>query len=249
MKKVFKLSFVAASLLALTACNHEAPKAEVKLETEQQKQAYGLGASIGDYLNKDLDGKAAAGFELDKELIIVGLQDALMGNSKLTEEEVIELLTKLSTDVAEKEQAVAIANAEAVKAEGIAFLAENVKKEGVVATTSGLQYQVITEGEGKKPLATDTVEVHYKGTLIDGTEFDSSYARGESVSFPLNRVITGWTEGVQLMAEGSKFKFYIPSELAYGERSTGEIPANSTLIFEVELIKVVQPEVEATASE
>jgi FKBP-type peptidyl-prolyl cis-trans isomerase FkpA len=129
------------------------------------------------------------------------------------------------------------------------FLAENVKKEGVVATTSGLQYQVITEGEGKKPLATDTVEVHYKGTLIDGTEFDSSYARGESVSFPLNRVITGWTEGVQLMAEGSKFKFYIPSELAYGERSTGEIPANSTLIFEVELIKVVQPEVEAAASE
>ena len=249
MKKVFKLSFVAASLLALTACNQEAPKAEVKLETEQQKQAYGLGASIGDFLNKDLDDKTAAGFELDKELIIVGLKDSLMGNSKLTEDEIKELLTKLNTDFAEKQQAVAIAKAEAVKAEGIAFLAENAKKEGVTLTESGLQYEVITEGEGKKPLATDTVEVHYKGTLIDGTEFDSSYARGESVSFPLNRVIKGWTEGVQLMAEGSKFKFYIPSELAYGERELSEIPANSTLIFEVELIKVEQPEVEAAASE
>jgi FKBP-type peptidyl-prolyl cis-trans isomerase FkpA len=243
MKKVFKLSFVAASLLALTACNQEAPKAEVKLETEQQKQAYGLGASIGDFLNKDLDDKTAVGFDLDKELIIVGLQDSLMGNSKLTEDEIKELLTKLNTDFAEKQEAAVMAEAEAVKAEGIAFLDENAKKEGVISTETGLQYEIISEGEGAKPLATDTVEVHYKGTLLDGTEFDSSYSRGEPISFPLNRVIKGWTEGVQLMAEGSKFKFYIPSELAYGERDLGEIPANSTLIFEVELLKVVQPEV------
>ncbi|WP_394228810.1 FKBP-type peptidyl-prolyl cis-trans isomerase [Pseudoalteromonas spongiae] len=248
MKKVFKLSFVAASVLALAACNKEAPKAEVKLETEVQKQAYGLGASIGDFLKKDLEGKTEVGFVLDKELIVAGLEESLAGKSKLTEEEIKELLTKLNTEVAEKQQAAAQAKAEEVKAQGVAFLAENGKKDGVVTTDSGLQYQVLSEGEGKKPLATDTVEVHYKGTLIDGTEFDSSYSHGEPITFPLNRVIKGWTEGVQLMAEGSKYKFFIPSELAYGERDLGKIPANSTLIFEVELLKVVQPEAEKEAA-
>ena len=248
MKKVFKLSFVAASVLALAACNKEAPKAEVKLETEVQKQAYGLGASIGEFVKKDLEGKTEVGFELDKALIVAGLEESLAGKSQLTEEEIKELLTKLNTEVAEKQQAAAQAKAEEVKAQGVAFLAENGKKDGVVTTDSGLQYQVISEGEGKKPLATDTVEVHYKGTLIDGTEFDSSYSHGEPITFPLNRVIKGWTEGVQLMAEGSKYKFFIPSELAYGERDLGKIPANSTLIFEVELLKVVQPEAEKEAA-
>ena len=122
---------------------------------------------------------------------------------------------------------------------GDAYLKENAKKEGVKTTASGLQYQVIKEGEGKSPKATDTVLVHYKGTLLNGTEFDSSYKRNEPIEFPLNRVIPGWTEGVQLMKEGAKYQFTIPSKLAYGERGAGgAIPPNATLIFDVELLKV-----------
>ena len=122
---------------------------------------------------------------------------------------------------------------------GKAFLQENAGKEGVQSTPSGLQYKVLTPGEGKSPKATDTVLVHYRGTTIDGNEFDSSYKRREPIEFPLNGVIRGWTEGVQLMKEGSKFEFYIPSELAYGSRGAGrDIGPNETLIFEVELLKV-----------
>jgi FKBP-type peptidyl-prolyl cis-trans isomerase len=123
---------------------------------------------------------------------------------------------------------------------GEAFLKENAKKEGVKTTASGLQYKVLKEGSGKNPKATDTVQVNYRGTLTNGTEFDSSYKRGEPIEFPLNGVIPGWTEGVQLMKEGAKYQFFIPSKLAYGERGTpgGPIPGNAALIFEVELLKV-----------
>jgi len=123
---------------------------------------------------------------------------------------------------------------------GQAFLQENAKKEGVKTTASGLQYKVLTEGKGKSPKASDTVTVNYRGTLLDGTEFDSSYKRGEPISFPLNRVIPGWTEGVQLMKEGAKYQFYIPANLAYGKNGTpgGPIGPDETLIFDVELIKV-----------
>jgi FKBP-type peptidyl-prolyl cis-trans isomerase len=122
---------------------------------------------------------------------------------------------------------------------GRKFLEENAKKAGVKTTSSGLQYKVITEGAGRKPKATETVTVHYRGTLIDGTEFDSSYKRGEPISFGLNRVIAGWTEGLQLMPTGSKYEFYIPYNLAYGERGAGGvIPPYATLIFEVELLGV-----------
>jgi len=126
------------------------------------------------------------------------------------------------------------------KAAGIAFLAENAKKPNIVTTASGLQYEVLTPGTGTaSPSASDNVTVHYKGTTIDGTEFDSSYSRGEPATFPLNRVIPGWTEGVQLMKEGAKYRFFIPSELAYGEQGAGRaIGPNSTLIFDVELIKI-----------
>jgi FKBP-type peptidyl-prolyl cis-trans isomerase FkpA len=124
-------------------------------------------------------------------------------------------------------------------AKGEKFLAENAKKEGVTTTASGLQYKVITPGTGKSPKATDTVLVHYRGTLISGMEFDSSYARREPIEFPLNGVIRGWTEGVQLMQEGAKYEFYIPSKLAYGSRGAGrDIGPNEALIFEVELLKV-----------
>lgn len=124
-------------------------------------------------------------------------------------------------------------------AKGEKFLEDNAKNAGVVVTASGLQYKVITPGTGKSPQATDTVEVHYEGTLIDGTVFDSSYKRGQSIEFPLNRVIAGWTEGVQLMQEGAKYRFYIPSRLAYGSRGAGGvIGPNQELIFDVELIKI-----------
>jgi len=132
------------------------------------------------------------------------------------------------------------ATAEENKTAGAAFLAENAKKEGIVTTASGLQYEVLTKGTGtKSPSATDLVEVNYEGKLLDGTVFDSSYKRGESISFPLNRVIAGWTEGLQLMTEGAKYRLYIPSDLAYGSRGAGrDIGANATLIFDVELLKI-----------
>lgn len=125
-------------------------------------------------------------------------------------------------------------------AKGEKFLEDNAKKEGVAVTASGLQYKILTPGTGRSPKATDTVRVHYEGTLIDGKIFDSSYRRGESIEFPLNRVIPGWTEGVQLMQEGAKFRFFIPSKLAYGARGAGrDIGPNEALIFDVELLKVV----------
>ena len=247
MKKTMKLSLLAASILALTACNQEAAQktevvAEVKLETPAQQQAYGIGASVGVFLNKDLADKNELGFALEQELLIQGFRDALAGNSKLDEAKIREVLTELDKSVNEKKAEAAKLAAAASKAEGIKFLADNAKVEGVTTTESGLQYQVITTGEGDKPAQTDIVKVHYKGTLIDGTEFDSSYKRNEPATFPLNQVIKGWTEGVQLMNVGSKFKFTIPSELAYGERDLGKIPANSTLVFEVELLEIEQPE-------
>jgi FKBP-type peptidyl-prolyl cis-trans isomerase FkpA len=136
--------------------------------------------------------------------------------------------------------------AAAAKKAGDDFRAEFEKQDGVTKTDSGLLYQVETEGTGAQPKETDTVEVHYKGTLIDGTQFDSSYDRGQPATFPLNRVIPGWTEGVQLMKVGSKYKFVIPPELAYGEQDTPTIPANSTLVFEVELLKIDGDDAQAT---
>lgn len=143
---------------------------------------------------------------------------------------------QLVTNFLQKQQAEA---GRAVREEGEAFLAENAKKEGVVVLPSGLQYKVITEGNGRKPLATDRVKCHYEGTLTNGTVFDSSYRRGEPAVFPLNGVIAGWTEGVQLMAEGSKYRFFIPYNLAYGERGAGQaIPPYAALVFDVELLSI-----------
>ena len=176
-----------------------------------------------------------------------GFEDALAGEAKLDEAKIREVLTALDSSVREKQAAKAEADAKKHKAEGEKYLAENAKKEGVTVTDSGLQYEVMTEGDGEKPVATDMVKVHYKGTLLDGSEFDSSYSRNEPASFRLNQVIPGWTEGLQLMNVGSKYKFTIPSELAYGERDLGKIPANSTLVFEVELLEIEDGEAEKPA--
>ncbi|MDW7550853.1 FKBP-type peptidyl-prolyl cis-trans isomerase [Pseudoalteromonas peptidolytica] len=251
MKQTIKLSLVAASVLALIACNKQAEEqkpVEVKLDTELQQQAYGIGASVGNFLQKDLADKKELGVELDQELLMRGFKDALAGEAKLDEAKIREVLTALDSSVREKQAAKAEADAEKNKAEGEKYLAENAKKEGVSVTESGLQYEVLSEGEGAKPVATDMVKVHYKGTLLDGSEFDSSYARNEPASFRLNQVIAGWTEGLQLMTVGSKYKFTIPSELAYGTRDLGKIPANSTLVFEVELLDI-EGEAEEKAAE
>ncbi|CAD2226351.1 FKBP-type peptidyl-prolyl cis-trans isomerase FkpA [Pseudoalteromonas sp. 3J6] len=250
MRKTIKLSLIAASVLALTACNQEAKKeqADVKLDTVAQQQAYGIGASVGNFLNKDLADKKEIGIELDQALLMRGFEDALAGNAKIDEEKIREVLTALDESVRTKQEEKAKVESEKSKVEGEKYLAENANKEGVMVTESGLQYEVLSQGEGAKPVATDVVKVHYKGTLLDGTEFDSSYSRNEPTTFPLNRVIPGWTEGLQLMPVGSKYKFTIPSDLAYGDRDLGKIPANSTLIFEVELLEI-QNDAEAAAAE
>ncbi|GGP97294.1 FKBP-type peptidyl-prolyl cis-trans isomerase [Shewanella ulleungensis] len=240
MKSIYKLSLVALAVVGLTACNQEQDVAQKKVEltTDAQKEAYSVGGSIGKYMSGHIKEQEELGFAVDRTMVIKGFSDGLGEEMQLTEEEMQTVLQDLDKKLNDKrlEQAEALA-AKSV-AEGKKFLEDNKAKEGVTTTESGLQYEVLEAGKGDKPAAEDTVEVHYRGTLIDGTEFDSSYARGETAKFPLNRVIPGWTEGVQLMPVGAKYKFVIPAELAYGDRDTGTIPANSTLVFEVELVSV-----------
>ena len=241
MKSIYKLSLVALAVIGLSACN-QAPKtteaAAVELKTQAQKEAYSVGASIGKYMSGHIKEQEELGMPVDRDLIVAGFSSGLNDQLKLTEEEMQTVLQGLDERLNEKRESQATLLAEKSLVDSAAFLETNKAKEGVVTTESGLQYEVMTAGTGDKPTAEDMVEVHYVGTLTDGTEFDSSVARGEPAKFPLNRVITGWTEGLQLMPVGAKYKFVIPAELAYGERDTGTIPANSTLIFEVELLSI-----------
>ena len=173
------------------------------LKTDKEKLSYALGADMGSNLKKfEID--------IDADLYVKGMKDALSGNVLLTDQEIRTLIMALQKDVQTKQQEKMKAQAEKNKKDGDAFLAENKKKEGVKTLPSGLQYKVITEGKGASPKATDTVTVHYKGTLIDGTEFDSSYKRNSPATFPVNRVIAGWTEALQLMKEGDKWQLFIP---------------------------------------
>ena len=200
------------------------------------KLSYALGHNIGHQL---------IGMGLKESLNIgdfaTGIADVLQGGEpKMEHEEVHEVLEHYFAELEERQQAEAAERGKAAKGEGEAFLAENKKRAGVVSTPSGLQYEIVNEGNGRQPKASDTVCCHYEGTLIDGTVFDSSYRRGMPAEFGLRQVIAGWTEGVQLMKEGSIFKFYIPYNLAYGEHGAGaDIPPYAALIFTVELIKVL----------
>ncbi|MCY7295646.1 FKBP-type peptidyl-prolyl cis-trans isomerase [Alteromonas sp. a30] len=236
------LSVLALSVVfGLTACQQqktEDKSVPVKLETQEQKNAYALGANIGNFIDQQATTYADVGIELDRDLLIKGVIEGAEGKSQLTEEEVQQTLHDLQVAFREGQNKKRDAEAEKNKVEGAKYLEENMKREGVVVTDSGLQYEVLVEGDGEKPAETDTVKVHYHGTLIDGTVFDSSVERGQPATFPLNRVITGWTEGVQLMPVGSKYRFHIPSDLAYGDRLAGKITPFSTLIFEVELLSI-----------
>lgn len=198
------------------------------------KLSYALGIGIG----SQLTGMGAK--ELNIDDFAQAIKDVISGSElKVDNAEAQTLVQNFFQEQEAKQQAAAAEAGKAAKAAGEAFLAENGKKDGVVTLPSGLQYQVLKEGDGKKPSATDQVVCHYEGTLIDGTVFDSSYQRNQPATFGLNQVIAGWTEGVQLMQEGAKYRFFIPYKLAYGERGAGaQIPPFAALVFDVELIEV-----------
>jgi FKBP-type peptidyl-prolyl cis-trans isomerase FklB len=203
------------------------------LKTQKDKTSYAMGMNFGTALRKQ-------SIDIDPAILARGLRDAFAnGKMLLTEEEARAVLTQLQSDLRKKQQELAQQAAEANKKQGLEFLEANKAKEGVVALPSGLQYKVLTEGTGPKPAATDTVVCNYRGTLLDNTEFDSSYKRGQPATFPVTGVIKGWTEALQLMPVGSKWQLFVPSELAYGERGAGgQIGPNATLIFEVELLSI-----------
>ena len=206
---------------------------KVKLTTKKDSVSYAIGMDIAVNLKSQ-------NIDVSPEILAKGLMDNLLSkNLMLTEEQKTKVIEAFQQEHSKKQEEMATQKAnENIKA-GQDFLAKNAKKPGVKTTASGLQYEVITEGTGKTPASTSKVTVHYEGTLVDGTVFDSSYKRGETISFPLNGVIQGWQEGLQLMKEGGKVKLYIPSNLGYGEKGAGNIiPGNSTLIFTVELFKV-----------
>jgi FKBP-type peptidyl-prolyl cis-trans isomerase FkpA len=213
--------------------------AENLLNTENDKQSYSIGVSFGKYLKRALDENQKIDIKLSENIVMMGVKDTLTGDEKLAEDEVKAIMQAFDQLTRTKHAEMAKANAEKAIKLGQEYKAKNAKKEGINTTDSGIQYQVLTLGNGAKPTVNDRVKVHYRGTLIDGTEFDSSYSRKQPATFGVNKVIKGWTEGLQLMPVGSKFSFTIPSELAYGERATGKIKANSTLIFVVDLLEIV----------
>lgn len=203
------------------------------LKDEKARLSYALGINIAEYLR-------GMPIEPDLDLVVMGLRDLFAKEPKMSQEEYSNTMQLCQQKMRAAAQEKAAAVAAKMKAEGEAFLTENGKKPGVKTTASGLQYEVLSEGTGKQPVAADTVRVHYTGKLLDGTVFDSSVERGEPAEFGLTQVIAGWTEGLQLMKTGSKFRFFIPADLAYGEHGAGgSIPPQATLIFDVELLAVL----------
>ncbi len=230
MKKKNLLIALAAIVISFSACKGGTAKADGNIKTTADTVAYSLGMSVGNSLKQNFA-------EVDANLIAKGIIEAYAGkeNTLFASPEDADLAIRTYMKAAVEKKALE------VKAKGEEYLANNAKKSGVMVTASGLQYEVIKEGTGAKPTVESTVTVHYHGTTIDGEVFDSSVDRGEPATFPLNGVIKGWTEGLQLMKVGSKYKFTIPSDLAYGERGAGaKIGPNSVLVFEVELIEIAK---------
>ena len=233
MKKFIVI--VSASLLALPLFGQEKSP---QLKDQKDKVSYSIGMNIGANLVRQK-------VDINPDILAAGIKDIVAGKPQLNPDQVKEVMAQFEKDMEAKQKQAGEKN----KTEGVKFLEDNKKKPDVKATASGLQYKVMKEGTGAKPKATDTVSVNYRGTLIDGTEFDSSYKRGQPATFPLNGVIKGWTEGVQLMKTGSKYQFFVPANLAYGERAVSpDIGANATLIFEVELLEIKPPPTPAPPS-
>ncbi|MCK5818340.1 MAG: FKBP-type peptidyl-prolyl cis-trans isomerase [Psychromonas sp.] len=254
MKKILKASLLVTAIFLLAGCNSKAGKAsdsaadpshtkltkieKAKFATPQDKAAYAIGASFSRYVDSTLEKQAQLGLKLNKEVILQGISDTLRGKSKMTDAEMMTTLKTYDTTVQAAAKKQLAARAAKSTKESKDLLNSNKKKSGVIVTKSGLQYNIVKKGNGPKPTAQDTVTVNYVGTLADGTVFDSSVKRGEPATFPLNRVIPGWTEGIQLMHVGDKFDFVIPANLAYGDQSVGTIPPGSALRFDVELLSI-----------
>ena len=236
MKYKIWLILAAFAAAVLPGCNKSsAMNNDQPLERENftKDASYALGMNIGASFTAD-------SIFTNLNEFFQGMRDIMTGTeTRFSQNEAMEIIQAAFYALMEQMEADSMQSGAETMQQGIDFLAENSKKPGIKITSSGLQYEVITEAGGAKPSARDIVRVHYEGSLIDGTVFDSSYNWGEPVEFPLNGVISGWTEGLQLMSVGSKYRFYIPSELGYGSRGTGPIPANSVLIFEVELLDIL----------
>jgi FKBP-type peptidyl-prolyl cis-trans isomerase FkpA/FKBP-type peptidyl-prolyl cis-trans isomerase FklB len=229
-----KKSLIAALVMSSVSFSYAADT--VTLDSKEQRLGYSIGTMFGSRMSQDFS-------ELDMKTFMAGFQDAFAGTEgQMTMDEVTQTIQTYQQEQAQKAQLEQEKAAEESKASASAWLKEKEAEDGVMKTESGLLYKVITKGKGDKPSATDTVEVDYEGSLTDGTVFDSSYERGESITFPLNGVIPGWTEGLQLMPVGSKYELYIPSDLAYGPGGTGPIPANAALKFVVELHGIQEAE-------
>ena len=254
MKPLVRSTAIAvATLLALSACKGENKPVEVSsskaeadkaatdktgypgLPTEKEQVSYTIGMAMGKQLSEIKD-------EVNVDTVVKALRTQMDGGKALvTDEQAQQIMQAFGQKMQAKQIAKMMEEGKANLDKGEKFLAENGKKQGVVTTASGLQYQVLTEGKGAKPGASDGVKVNYKGTLLDGTEFDSSYKRGEPAVLPLQGVIPGWAEGLQLMPVGAKYKFWIPSKLAYGEQAPPMIGPNQMLTFDVELLEIVKP--------
>jgi FKBP-type peptidyl-prolyl cis-trans isomerase len=243
MKRVFILSLIICVIAAcgFTEANESTDVAKMfskklNLENQKQKASYSIGYNMGKNLRN-------ISSEIDLFIVMQGLVDGEGGDEKAQLEmaEMQKVMMEFQAEMRKKYQEDKKKEGKNNKIEGEKFLKENAKKEGVKVTESGLQYEIIKEGTGPHPKSTDKVNVHYKGMFIDGKEFDSSYSRGKPATFLLNRVIKGWTEGLQLMKVGAKWKFFIPAEIAYGEKGKNEIGPNAALIFEIELLGIDKP--------
>lgn len=232
MQRIFVLAAVMAAGLFLAQCSSGSGSGSISLDSDADSLAYTLGMGYADYLK-------SIPVDIDLQVLIRGIEDRYSdGELQVGADDAARVRSELGRKLQEEKQK-ELAK-ENVEASG-SFFDENAKREGVTTTESGLQYEVLTQGSGPKPSATDKVRVHYRGTLLDGTEFDSSYKRGQPAEFKLNQVIKAWTEGVQLMPVGSKYKLYVPADLAYGKRGAPpKIGPNAALIFEVELLDIVE---------
>lgn len=232
-RSLFAVSLVASAIL-LTGCNGDSNTAAPSFETNEQKLSYSIGQNFAGQLQQ-------SGIAIDLDALKAGLDDGFVNaEPRVSAEDVQTAQQAIMQELQAQQQAEFDIAANENAAASAAFLTENATKEGVQVTASGLQYKVINQGDGPMPSDGDTVRVHYKGTLVDGTEFDSSYSRGEPAEFPVNAVISGWTEALQLMNVGAKYELYIPADLAYGPGGTGPIGPNAALIFEVELLAIVE---------